>query len=72
MSTALWVLVGVAAWLVASVVVALVFGRVVRMRDRQVPDPPARPGPPSAVPPVRRRPVEPPPCGRPQRPRPPG
>lgn len=67
MSTALWVLVGVAAWLVA-----LVFGRVVRMRDRQVPDPPPRPGPPSAVPPVRRRPVEPPPCGRPQRPRPPG
>lgn len=72
MSTALWILVGIGAWLVLSVVVALVYGRVVRMRDRQVPDPPPRPGPPSAAPPEQRGPVEPPPGHLPPGPRPPG
>lgn len=46
-----WVVVaGAAAWSVLAVAVAVVIGRVVRLRDRQVPVPPRRPG--TAFPPA--------------------
>jgi len=43
MGTAVWVGLGVAAWLPVAMVVALCIGRMVRRRDEQVlrPDPPA-------------------------------
>lgn len=34
-----WVLVGVALWCAAAVVVALAVGRMIRLRDREVPTP---------------------------------
>ena len=37
MGTALWIGLGVAAWLVLALVVALPVGRMVRQRDQQVP-----------------------------------
>ena len=37
MGTAVWIGLGVAAWLCLAVVVALWIGRVVRRRDEQVP-----------------------------------
>ena len=37
MSAVAWIVVGVALWLVAGVPLALLFGRVVRQRDAQVP-----------------------------------
>jgi hypothetical protein len=37
MGTAVWIGLGVAAWLCLAVVVALWLGRVVRRRDEQVP-----------------------------------
>ncbi len=43
-----WVLVAVVAWCAVAVVVGLLVGRAVRMRDRQVP----RTGPTSDPPPV--------------------
>ena len=37
MSAVAWIVVGAALWLVAGVSLALLFGRVVRERDAQVP-----------------------------------
>ncbi|MFP5019528.1 hypothetical protein [Pseudonocardia phyllosphaerae] len=39
MSTVWWVVLGLVAWCVVAVGVALVIGRVVRLRDRQGPGP---------------------------------
>ncbi len=36
-STIGWIVVGVAAWLVVSVIVGVLIGRMVRLRDQQVP-----------------------------------
>ncbi|GAA1868973.1 hypothetical protein GCM10009836_56880 [Pseudonocardia ailaonensis] len=41
MSVAGWIVVGVVAWVAVALVVALLVGRMVRLRDRQVPEPPA-------------------------------
>ncbi|MEJ8281029.1 hypothetical protein [Pseudonocardia spirodelae] len=67
MSTAVWVLAGIGVWVVAAVLLALLVGRIIRMRERQVPDPPrdapggpGRPGAPPAAPPEQRGPTEPP------------
>lgn len=51
MTTALWILAGLVLWALVALGVAFLLGRVVRMRDRQVPDPPDRPGAPPAPPP---------------------
>lgn len=40
MSTVMWVVVGLGVWMLVALVLALTVGRIVRMRDRQVPDPP--------------------------------
>ncbi|MEU6699312.1 hypothetical protein [Pseudonocardia sp. NPDC046786] len=40
MSTTMWVLVGLAAWVFVGLAVALVLGRMIRMRDRESPGPP--------------------------------
>lgn len=37
MSVAGWIAVGVVAWVVVAFVVAVLIGRVIRLRDRQVP-----------------------------------
>lgn len=61
MSTAAWVLLGVGAWVCVAVVVALLIGRVVRLRDRQAPRPDPPPSPPgrrdAAGPPTGRGPT---------------
>ncbi len=45
----MWIVVGVAAWMVAAAVVGVLIGRMIRQRDRQVPDPAAeQPAPGSA------------------------
>lgn len=51
MSTALWILVGVGVWVVVALAVALLLGRIVAQRDRQVPGPP-RPRDPEDGPPA--------------------
>ena len=55
-----WIVAGAVAWAVLAVAVAVVLGRVVRLRDRQVPLPPPRrcgPGfPPTGIPAPRRAP----------------
>ena len=51
-STVLWIVVGVAAWMVVAAVVGVLIGRMIRQRDRQVPDRPAEepaPGTPTRV-----------------------
>ncbi|ODT96938.1 MAG: hypothetical protein ABS81_30470 [Pseudonocardia sp. SCN 72-86] len=58
-------LIGVAAWLVASVVVVLLLGRMIRARDAQVPRGPAGPVIPQPPKPVD-EPSD-PPAGRPGR-----
>ncbi|WP_219417919.1 hypothetical protein [Pseudonocardia nigra] len=46
-STLGWIAVGVAAWLAAATVVAVLIGRAVRLRDEQVPpEHPVAPPPP--------------------------
>ncbi|MCE0761562.1 hypothetical protein LWC35_01320 [Pseudonocardia kujensis] len=46
MSVAGWIVVGVLAWVAVALVVAVLVGRMVRLRDRQVPeDPLPRPAP---------------------------
>jgi hypothetical protein len=52
-SAVAWIVVGAALWLVAAVWLALLFGRVVRERDRQVPTVAASPRSESA--PMSRR-----------------
>ncbi|MFC5948749.1 hypothetical protein ACFQH9_10730 [Pseudonocardia lutea] len=47
MSVAGWIVVGVLAWVAVALVVAVLVGRMVRLRDRQVPEEPfPRPAPP--------------------------
>jgi hypothetical protein len=46
MTTAAWILAGVVLWALVALGIALLLGRVVRMRDRQVPGPPEHPGHP--------------------------
>ena len=51
-STVMWIVVGVAAWMVVAAVVGVLIGRMIRQRDRQVPEGSARrpaPGPPSGA-----------------------
>lgn len=36
-STVVWIVVGVAAWMVVAAVVGVLIGRMIRQRDRQVP-----------------------------------
>ncbi|MET0191472.1 MAG: hypothetical protein ABW212_20900 [Pseudonocardia sediminis] len=48
MSLGLWIGLGLLAWVVLAVGVALLIGRIVRQRDRQVPD--DAPGAPSSGP----------------------
>jgi hypothetical protein len=40
-STVMWIVVGVAAWMVVAAIVGVLIGRMIRQRDRQVPDGPA-------------------------------
>ena len=35
-----WIVVGVAVWMAVTAIVAVLIGRAIRMRDRQVPRPP--------------------------------
>ncbi|MBN9109096.1 MAG: hypothetical protein J0I34_09955 [Pseudonocardia sp.] len=58
-----WVLIGVAAWIVVSVVVVLLLGRMIRARDAQVPRGPAGPVVPPSPTPVEEA-AEEPPAGR--------
>ncbi len=36
----MWIVIGVAAWMVVAAVVGVLIGRMIRRRDRQVPDRP--------------------------------
>jgi hypothetical protein len=40
-STVMWIVVGVAAWMVVAAIVGVLIGRMIRQRDRQIPDRPA-------------------------------
>jgi len=40
MTTTMWVLAGIGAWVLVGLAVALVFGRMIRLRDRGLPGPP--------------------------------
>ncbi|MFP5072713.1 hypothetical protein ACLFMI_23985 [Pseudonocardia nantongensis] len=68
MSTVMWILIGVGVWILVALALALLLGRTVRLRDRQVPDPPEDRSSPG-----QERPVTPPPrCPpEPRSPRPP-
>jgi hypothetical protein len=35
----MWIVVGVAAWMAVAALVGVLIGRMIRQRDRQVPDP---------------------------------
>jgi hypothetical protein len=48
-STVMWIVVGVAAWMVVAAVVGVLIGRMIRQRDRQVPAREPAPGAPTRV-----------------------
>ena len=39
-STVMWIVIGVAAWMAVAAVVGVLIGRMIRQRDRQVPERP--------------------------------
>lgn len=69
MSLGLWIAVGALVWIVLAVGVALLVGRIVRQRDRQVPgDEPDAPSSETATRTSRSGPATPGPGGPPDRP----